>query len=453
MPRVTADATRPASGGKPAIAGGAAVERPKPPTATSTSGAPARRPKPTTPDLSDAQRREFATRVANGGGSGAWLGGGENFETWFERQDQAKFMYALTHYKPENPHYESAPIGLLVGASQGTDGLTFDPRRAKPIADALRDAYRSGYVSADDLIRIVQGAESTPARSLEQYHADLGRLVAMTGEIDLIAGFAKLELEASDPGTRGAEEALRGLPPPTGSGGVDLVNKFVDAASPKAVGAMLAFSPRMSVRVFLGEPPDAKRGEVVLRSLLGTSGTADPRDLRRLSWFLGSRLFSGTGAFDATNFPNRDAARREIVAMMSALHARIESPSTSAAERKRAAVLLGSMLGSLEAGFNMVFESAKFNERVSPDELKALRANAASFLDSLRAMRSGFNVPAQPSDAWIAQAIKKNGSASTSGSRGPVAPFGTLLLATPKWDANLTKAFDGARAAAFQSIK
>jgi hypothetical protein len=269
------------------------------------------------------------------------------------------------------------------------------------LSQALDNAYRSGAVSAEELTKaIVAGGYGS---EMGATHEGIAGIVAGTGNPDLIEAYAKAEMEVArkdgghDPQRSAAvATALAGLPPErlqafleANKEGMADVIKNINASGPDAtyspaLGKLLDAAGRInpptaeSVNLFnssidkLGENRESRaaaarfftqHGDAVLASLQDPAGSLGLDGQKKMSEFFTRTLFSPPQDFEGADaFRQNVMQRLETMNADLARHANENPPSQDA---KRTARLMGSLVGSLEGGFQVaVDELNKRNDAV-----------------------------------------------------------------------------------------
>ncbi|NRD48035.1 hypothetical protein [Corallococcus exiguus] len=269
------------------------------------------------------------------------------------------------------------------------------------LSQALDNAYRSGAVSPQELSAAVatSGRGALPGAT----HEGLAGIIAGTGNPDLIETYAKAEMDivrasGGDDQQRSAAvaTALGGMPPDrlqsflaaNREGMADVIKNInasgPDASSSPALGRLLDAAGRInpptaeSVQVFtdsidkLGENCESRaaaarfftqHGDAVLSSLQDSSGSLGLDGQKKMSEFFARTLFSPPQDFEGSDaFRTNVMQRLETMNAGLAQHANENPPSQDA---KRSARLMGSLVGSLEGGFQVSLdEMGKRNEAV-----------------------------------------------------------------------------------------
>ncbi|MCP3060361.1 hypothetical protein LXT21_16390 [Myxococcus sp. K38C18041901] len=294
--------------------------------------------------------------------------------------EQAAFMDMLFEYGPT--------VGNIL---ENTDDLS--PEDQKMFSEALDAAYRRGAVTLEELQAAV-GSYGNGTWSGES-HSMLAKIVAGTGNPDLINAYVERELEImkadgmEDPARAVAiATALASLPPDElqkflernpdviplvlqnledpsaslGAGAYEAVGKLLDAAN-----AIQPPTPQ-SIQVFmdsiqhLGENEDSRaaaarfftrNADAILSAVSDASGAISSRSAGKLAEFFTRTLFT------EPTFEGQEALQRfvgqKLGEMQKALEAEADTnPPTQ--EAQRLARRMGSLVGAIEGGFMLAVE-------------------------------------------------------------------------------------------------
>ncbi len=325
------------------------------------------------------------------------------------------------------------------GVLNGTQNLTEDQQ--KQLASAMDTAYRSGAITDADLANVVDdyGFDS---------HEQLASIVAMTNNPDLITAYAKRELEvlqANDneigPLRSGAVmTALAALPPdklqaflaanpdamkevigfananaPYEYGPSPALGKLLDAASriqpptPESIAVFTEAVPQLGENEASRQAAAAfftKNGDAVIKALQDKSGSLGLEGQKVLSEFFARTLFTKPSYEGQEAFRTSVMSRLDTLQKALELHAN-ESPPT--AESKRQARLLGSLVGSLEGGFQVAVDELK-KRNDSVDGMVDLLFSAKGLLPNLPIPGVGLLVDAgiDEIEKWVASSMKEH---------------------------------------------
>jgi hypothetical protein len=261
------------------------------------------------------------------------------------------------------------------------------------LANSLNAAYESGAVTSEELAEgVVAGGYGA---SFGETHEGLADIVARTGNPDLIGTYASRELELARANgeqdlqrVQAAAAALNGLSPTElqdylAQNGED-VNFLVDninydggfgyAETSTALGDLLETAARIqppteqSLALFersiprLGENPHSREGaaqfferniDQVLASYTDASGSLTLEGQEKLGHFFGNTLFS------EPSFPGQEQLQEALLGKLDELASSLDAeananpPSIEAQERAR---LLGSLIGTVEGGFQFAVD-------------------------------------------------------------------------------------------------
>ncbi|RKH33410.1 hypothetical protein D7Y13_06000 [Corallococcus praedator] len=305
---------------------------------------------------------------------------------------------------------------------EGVAGAILDNVQRLPEADrarlsgALDNAYRSGAVTPGELQKAVAAAHSGALPGAT--HEGLAGIVAGTGNADLIETYAKKEMEIirADGGydqqrSAAVATALAGLPPDrlqsflanNKEGMADVlknINVDVDASYSPALGKLLDAAGRInpptaeSLKLFsdsigkLGENRESRaaaarfftqHGDAVLASMQDKSGSLNLDGQKKMSEFFTRTLFS------PPEFEGQDAFRQDVMSRLQSMSTDLEQHATEnppSQDSKRAARLMGGLVGALEGGFQIAVEELnKRNDAVKG--MVDLLFSAKSFLPDL----------------------------------------------------------------------
>lgn len=286
------------------------------------------------------------------------------------------------------------------------------------LAEALDHAYRAGAITDEELSQAIGGAYGGELRG--ETHEELASIIAETGNPDLIATYAKRELEILsderhwDPQRAAAvATALSGMSPDAlqaflkgNPEGMEKVLENINQAdfgperSP-ALGLLLdaaaAITPATaeSIKLFadavphLGENADSRaaaarffseHGDAIINEMQDASGSLGLDGQKRLSEFFTRTLFSPPQDYEGAE-AFRESVMERLGALQETLEARADENPPSL-EAKRAARELGSLVGALEGGFQIAIDELnKRNEAV--DGMADLLFSAKDLLPDL----------------------------------------------------------------------
>jgi len=268
-----------------------------------------------------------------------------------------------------------------------TQAMSDSDRRL--LSNALNTAYKSGAVTNDEVSKAVEeyGRGAGPGET----HEALASIVAGTRNADLIETYAKRELEIANDSDNdpqraaAAATALAGMPPSrlqsflkdnasAVSGMLENINADYDSERSPALGKLLDAASRIqpptaeSLKLFtdsidkIGENADSRaaaarffsrNGDEVIQSFQDASGSIGLDGQKKLSEFFTRTLFSPPG------FEGQEAFRKDVMKRLGDLQKGLDAsanaspPSTDA---KRQARLLGSLVGTLEGGFQVAVD-------------------------------------------------------------------------------------------------
>ncbi|MFY1828408.1 hypothetical protein ACN47A_20960 [Myxococcus fulvus] len=304
-----------------------------------------------------------------------------------------------------DPAKQAAFMDLMFQFGAVAGGILDDVQRL-PEADrarlsqALDNAYRSGAISDAELSEAVASAHRGELPG--ETHEGLASIIAGTGNPDLIETYAKREMEIvrenggyDQQRSAAVATALAGLPPDrlqaflasNAEGMADVlknINAGMDSGYSPALGQLLDAAARInpptaeSLKLFtdsidkLGENRESRaaaarfftqHGDAVLAGLQDQSGSLGLDGQKKMSEFFARTLFS-----PPQDYPGADAFRQNVMQRLETMnaglaqHANENPPSQDA---KRSARLMGSLVGSLEGGFQVaVDELNKRNDAV-----------------------------------------------------------------------------------------
>ncbi|AGC46985.1 hypothetical protein MYSTI_05709 [Myxococcus stipitatus DSM 14675] len=322
-----------------------------------------------------------------------------------------------------DPAKQAAFMDLMFQYGDVAGGILDDVQRLPEsdralLSQALDNAYRSGAISPEELSGAVAAAHRGELPG--ETHEGLASIVAGTGNPDLIETYARREMEIvrenggyDQQRSAAVATALAGLPPDrlqaflaANPEGMADVIKNINAAGPDAtyspaLGQLLDAAARInpptaeSLKVFtdsvsqLGENRESRaaaarfftqHGDAVLSSLQDQSGSLGLDGQKKMSEFFARTLFS-----PPQDYPGGDAFRQNVMQRLETMNAGLaqhanENPPSQ--EAKRSARLMGSLVGSLEGGFQVaVDELNKRNDAVKG--MVDLLFSAKSFLPNL----------------------------------------------------------------------
>ena len=360
--------------------------------------------------------------------------------------------------------------GLILDDSQWLSAA--DQQR---ISGALDRAYRSGAVTEQELSDAVGGvyAGALPGESHEQ----LAGIIAGTGNPELIAAYAKRELEhlrADDPQRASAiATALAGMPPealqaflrdnPEAVGDMlQNINAGMDSSYSPALGKLLDAASQIqpptaeSLQLFtdsidkLGENTSSREaaarffmrhGDAVLGSLRDASGSLGLDGQKKLSEFFTRTLFT------EPEYEGQTALREDVMRRLDSLQTALNqeaNASPPSSDAKRQARLMGSLVGALEGGFQVAVD--ELNQRNDATEgMVKLLFSAKALLPNLPLPGAGLlkNLTIDAIQKWVTESLKENAQ-----SPADAIPFHRAfgeLIANP----DLRTDYDAARGDAF----
>ncbi|MFP2958693.1 hypothetical protein ACLEPN_12795 [Myxococcus sp. 1LA] len=317
--------------------------------------------------------------------------------------------------------------------------------RELPVLSAALDAaYRSGAVTVDELTAGVgsDGAGSAPGET----HETLAKIVAGTGNPELITAYAQRELEimnasnAEDPARSVAiATALSGLPPealqdflkknPEAINQVlqNLNHPIINYGNGEALGSLLdaasAIQPATpeSIKLFmdsigrLGDIPGARdaaarfftqHADAILAATSDASGSVGSDGAGKLSEFFTRTLFTEPA------FEGQDAFRTFITSKLGEMQAQLETHAQAnppSQDAQRLARSMGSLVGAIEGGFLLsVEELNKSNE--AAEGLAGLVFKLKDLLptSSIPGLGKLQDLTIDQIQRWVTDALKKN---------------------------------------------
>ncbi|RYZ44059.1 MAG: hypothetical protein EOO71_00890 [Myxococcaceae bacterium] len=297
-----------------------------------------------------------------------------------------------------DPAKQAAFMDLLFKYDSVAGGILDDVQRL-PEADrarlsaALDNAYRSGAVTDSEVQKAVAAAHSGELPG--ETHEGLAGIVAGTGNPDLIETYAKKEMEIiraaggyDQQRSAAVATALAGMPPDrlqsflaqNKEGMADVlknINAGMDASYSPALGKLLDAAGRInpptaeSLKLFadsigqLGENRESRaaaarfftqHGDAVLASMQDKSGSLGMEGQKKMSEFFTRTLFS------PPEFEGQAAFRENVMSRLASMSAGLEEHATEnppSQDAKRAARLMGGLVGALEGGFQIAVDELK----------------------------------------------------------------------------------------------
>ncbi|CAM4496888.1 hypothetical protein MYXA107069_20565 [Myxococcus xanthus] len=310
------------------------------------------------------------------------------------------------------------------------------------LSAALDAAYRSGAVTLDELTAAVgsHGAGSWGGET----HETLAKIIAGTGNPELITAYAQRELEimtASNPADPARAvaiaTALAGLPPdklqeflknnpdalghvlknindPIIGGGTEALGKLLDAAS-----AIQPATPE-SIKLFmdsighLGDNPESRaaaarfftqHANAILAAASDASGSIGSAGAGKLSEFFTRTLFT------EPSFEGQEAFHSFITSKLGDMQAQLEAEAHAnppSQDAQRLARSMGSLVGAIEGGFLLsVEELNKRNEAAEGMAGLIFKLKDLLPTSSIPGLGQLQNLTIDQIQNWVTEALKK----------------------------------------------